>query len=697
VVGKYFVDEMSTILDEEKKVPHEKISNKIRDLIDKENGKWFVKNMPKDFDVNSIDWALGPMVQSGGSYDLKFMSESDNKNLYAGAIVAGLGCRYNTYNSFVARTYLVDPTKTQESQYKLLLSVHNSILRSIKDGVVASEVYNKALAQVKAKEPELANHFLKSVGYGIGLELQDKDLTISAKCSRTLKDGMTLVVITGFSDLENKKATDKRGKVYSLCIADTIRVTDGEPAVFTGKDAPTDWDNVSFIIEEPQEPTPKKAKRDPRIGAVAVSNMTSSRLRRERQANNDAEREAARREHQKELHDRKQKAGLEKYSTGTNGVNGVEEKKFKRFESYKRDDDIPTSVKNMGIVLDKKRQTILLPIIGRPVPFHINTIKNASTTAEGEYTSLRINFLSPGQGVGRKDDLPFEDPSAQFVRSLTYRSTDARRMEHFATDITDMKKDSVRREQEKKQMEDVVEQDKLVVDRRPQSLDMVLLRPALDTKRIAGSIQLHQNGVRYVHGSGGESAMKVDLLFNNVKHFFFQPCKNEMMVIIHFHLINPILIGKKKTKDVQFCRDATDAAFDETGNRKRKHRHGDEDEFEAEQEERRRRAELDKQFLNFSRKIEEAGVDDGLKLDMPLRDMSWHGVPSRSNVIISPTSDCLVQLTESPFLVVTLDDIEIVHLERVSVSSITYLRSSTLTCITVWIEKLRHGCYFQRL
>jgi nucleosome binding factor SPN SPT16 subunit len=197
---------------------------------------------------------------------------------------------------------------------------------------------------------------------------------------------------------------------------------------------------------------------------------------------------------------------------------------------------------------------------------------------------------------------------------------------------------------------------------------MVMLRPALDTKRIAGNIQIHQNGIRYSHGAGGETAMKVDVLFNNVKHLFFQPCKHELMVIIHFHLINPIMVGKKKTKDVQFCRDATDATFDETGNRKRKHRHGDEDEFEQEQEERRRRAELDKLFLNFAKKIEEAGADEGVKLDMPLRDMSWHGVPSRSNVIISPTSDCLVQLTESPFLVVTLDDIEIVHLERVSVS-----------------------------
>ena len=46
------------------------------------------------------------------------------------------------------------------------------------------------------------------------------------------------------------------------------------------------------------------------------------------------------------------------------------------------------------------------------------------------------------------------------------------------------------------------------------------------------------------------------------------------------------MIGKKKAKDVQFFREATDMAFDETGNRKRKHRYGDEEEFEQEQQER---------------------------------------------------------------------------------------------------------------
>ena len=40
----------------------------------------------------------------------------------------------------------------------------------------------------------------------------------------------------------------------------------------------------------------------------------------------------------------------------------------------------------------------------------------------------------------------------------------------------------------------------------------------------------------------------LDLLFSNIKHLFFQPCDGEMLVIIHFHLRSPIMIGKKKAK-----------------------------------------------------------------------------------------------------------------------------------------------------
>jgi nucleosome binding factor SPN SPT16 subunit len=187
----------------------------------------------------------------------------------------------------------------------------------------------------------------------------------------------------------------------------------------------------------------------------------------------------------------------------------------------------------------------------------------------------------------------------------------------------------------------------------------------MEGKRVPGKVEIHQNGIRYQ--SPLSSQQRVDVLFSNIRHLFFQPCAHELIVVIHIHLKDPILIGgkNKKTKDVQFYREATDIQFDETGNRKRKYRYGDEDEFEAEQEERRRRAELDRLFQNFATKIAEAGKNESLEVDMPLRELGFHGVPFRSNVYIQPTTDCLIQVTEPPFMVITLEDIEVAHLERV--------------------------------
>jgi nucleosome binding factor SPN SPT16 subunit len=136
---------------------------------------------------------------------------------------------------------------------------------------------------------------------------------------------------------------------------------------------------------------------------------------------------------------------------------------------------------------------------GFAVPFHINTIKNVSKNEEGEFTYLRINFQTPGQLAGKKEDTPFEDPDSTFVRSITYRSTDGHRFDALAKQITDLKKEMNKRETQKKQMADVIEQDRLIEikGRRPLKLQEVFARPALDGKRLPGEIEVHSNGLRY--------------------------------------------------------------------------------------------------------------------------------------------------------------------------------------------------------
>jgi len=176
--------------------------------------------------------------------------------------------------------------------------------------------------------------------------------------------------------------------------------------------------------------------------------------------------------------------------------------------------------------VDRKSQTVILPIHGFAVPFHINTIKNVSKNDEGDFTYLRVNFQTPGQLAGKKEDTvrqlvdpvvlllipcqPFEDPDATFIRSITYRSTDGHRFDIVSRQITDLKKEVNKREQQKKELADVIEQDVLVEmkGRRPHKLPEVFVRPAPDGKRLPGEVEIHQNGLRYQSPMGTQKIGK---------------------------------------------------------------------------------------------------------------------------------------------------------------------------------------------
>lgn len=94
---------------------------------------------------------------------------------------------------------------------------------------------------------------------------------------------------------------------------------------------------------------------------------------------------------------------------------------------------------------------------------------------------------------------PFEDPDATFIRSISYRSPDGHRLDNLVKQINDLKKEANKREQQKKEMADVIEQANLleIKGRRPIKMSDAFVRPALDGKRLPGEVEVHQNGIRY--------------------------------------------------------------------------------------------------------------------------------------------------------------------------------------------------------
>ncbi|KAF5372890.1 hypothetical protein D9758_001715 [Tetrapyrgos nigripes] len=680
----HVIPRLETILDKESKISHDMLAAQIEARLgsgegDNQKGP-DMKVWSKGKNLSNIDWQLvefcySPIIISRSSktgYDLKYTTESTEDNIaHKGVLLVAFGMRYKSYCANVGRTFIVDPTPEQEAQYNLLLSLQQELLSFVKDGVSVKDLYQHALSFIKEKNPDLEKHFVKTAGFGTGIEFRDSAYLLSPKNNRVLRENMVLNLGLGFSDLK-----DKDGAKYALHLVDTIKVGSEKSMTLTEACKSTK-DFLFFLTPESDEEMEEKPKRKPPVqpkanGSPAKKTAGNKVLRNNRRAAQDeVHQTAAARlsEHQRELHERLQSEGLAKHSEEGGGTGGKEGKGWKKFQSYKGEGALPSDVERLRIFVDRKALTVILPIHGFAVPFHINTIKNASKNDEGEFTYLRINFQTPGQLAGKKEDTPFEDPDATFVRSISYRSTDGHRFDTIYKQITELKKEVNKREAQKKEMADVIEQGSLieVKGRRPHKMAEAYIRPAPDGKRLPGEVELHQNGVRYQSPMG----QKVDILFSNVKHLFFQPCDHELLVILHMHLKQPIMIGKKKTIDVQFFREATDVQFDETGNRKRKHRYGDEDEIEMEQQERRRRQILNKEIKAFAEKVSEAASasnGESLELDIPFRELSFEGVPFRTAVRLQPTTDCLVHLTDPPFLVVTLADIEIASLERVQYS-----------------------------
>ncbi|KAI5983780.1 FACT complex subunit SPT16 [Pisolithus albus] len=641
---------LETILDKEAKITHDQFASQIEFRIGTGEGDdakgpdmrvWSKGRGLQEVDWGSTEFCYTPIIQSRSTstgYDLKSTAISSADPIaHKGVILIAVGMRYKSYCANLGRSVIVDPSKEQEDIYNLLLSLQSELMREMKDGVTAREVYQRALEFIKDKKPELEKHFVKNVGSVIGLEFRDSAYVLSSKNARHLRTNMVFNLSLGFSDL-----VDDTGKKYALHLVDTVRVGPDKATFLTdGAKLPID---TLFYLNTAEDQGDDQAKSSKNPPAKLPTNGTPGKIRRQGQT-------AKIKEHQAELHAALQREGLAKYS-----------------ENWRQAWREGGKLKHYVLPSTAKRKLSFFLCTGFAVPFHINTIKNVSKNDEGDFTYLRINFQTPGQLAGKKDDTPFEDPDSTFIRSVTYRSADSHRFDTISKQITDLKKEVNKREQQKKEMADVIEQDVLVEikGRRPHKLPEVFVRPALDGKRLPGEVEIHQSGLRYQSPMGSQKIG--ELTFTNIKHLFFQPCDKELLVIVHIHLKAPIMIGKRKAHDIQFFREASDVQFDETGNRKRKHRYGDEDEIEMEQQERRRRQMLNKEFKLFAERVAEAAstsTGDTLEVDIPFRELSFEGVPFRTNVRLQPTTECLVHLVDPPFLVVTLNEIEIASLERV--------------------------------
>jgi len=664
VFNKYLKDHIMEIIDADKKVKHSKLAEGVEQAL---TDKKYVSGV----DMSQLDMCYPPIIQSGGSYSLKFSAVSDKNHLHFGAIVCSLGVRYKSYCSNIVRTLLVNPSEKLQDQYNFLVNLEEEMLKVLIPGKKLSDVYDIGMQYAKKENPSLVDKLTKTFGFAMGLEFRDNSLQIGPKCTALIKKGMIFNLNVGLANLENKNSSDKEGKILALYIGDTVLVNDVENPASILTQSKKKIKNIGIFLkeddsEEDEDMEPSKNSKGAKPTEILESRKRTTVLENKLRSENSSEEK--RKQHQKELSialNEKAKERLSKQSGGKEA-----EKVRKSTVSYKSVNQMPREpeVKDLKLYVDKKYETVIMPIFGLPVPFHISTIKNISQSVEGDYTYLRINFFHPGATMSKTEGGTYSNPDATFLKEITYRSINTKEPGEISAPssnlntafrlIKEVQKRFKTREAEEREKEDLVKQDTLVLSQNkgnPKLKDLYI-RPNIVTKRMTGSLEAHVNGFRYTSVRGD----KVDILYNNIKSAFFQPCDGEMIILLHFHLKHAIMFGKKKHVDVQFYTEVGEITTD-LG--KHQHMH-DRDDLAAEQSERELRDKLKTAFKSFCEKVETM-TKQQVEFDVPFRELGFPGAPYRSTVLLQPTSGSLVNLTEWPPLVIPLEDVELVHFERV--------------------------------
>ena len=648
----YLNKEFENDVDNEKAITHMEISSLVKKMYDKENfkKKFAEKNSKYKINPPYLEVKYSPVIQSGGHYTIDPFKVSDTNQLSPDIIICKASAEYKDYQSQVIRTFMINSSKNQQRQYKILLAAFEKMLEFLKEGAKTSKTFGEIYKEIKefiiSREETLKNCVPESMGYGIGLENPNDYLTITEDSNVPVQNGMVIFLHLSLQNLE------KDDKNYMMQIGDTICIDGkGELINFTEK-AAKNLDDIHYELENNSKDNEKEENN--------INNNYAPGVRVTRHMDKKVDEQLIdrekRKEHQEQLLKEKNDEFKRRLEQGENFFKEeatIKKKDYSNLKCYESPKQFPPDLKNGKIYLDQKHYTVFLPIFKRMVPFHVGLIKNTSKSEDSNYTILRINFLIPNSGNELES---IQEQNPVFVREISYKFKDASYVQNIMTKIREMTKAYKAKEQEDKEKEDIIEQDKIVL-RKDQRifLSEMYIKPTLLSKKSQGTLEAHVNGFRFITNKNE----RVDIIYKNIKHAFLQTCENELSAFVHFHLKNPIKVGKKKVSDIQFYREIGSQA-DDINMKGRGH---DYDEYEMELKEQKRIDNMNKEFIRFTKKVEDLDV---IKFELPFRELEFTGVPFKSNVTIFPTRNCIISLSELPFFVITVQEIELVYFERVS-------------------------------
>ena len=682
---KAFSKRMWKVIDDDKGTfKHSALAKDVDDDLDDPANRMGVSNA----DTDLVEPCYTPLVQSGSECKVSInqSGEMENEDLSFDLITCQLGARYDSYCSNIARTYFVNPPKCIERAYILLLEVQLACLEAFKPGEPLMNVYQAAKLHIETHGKDLLEYFTPNCGSGIGLMIRDASHVLSHKNKRIINAGMAFNLCIGFEavpviladkDVKKEKTGARALSKFTVMLADTVLLADDGKVEVLTQSAKKNWSAVAQTLdassdEEEEESEPAKKEESRREMRERMQAEAQSKTLDLEQKRKEITKKKAAEMQQRNLAKKREVAGLA-LPTKTE-----EDLKISAYESITR---IPTSSKPTRLSVDTENKAILLPIYNMLVPFHIMTVKSVSINDEGHRSSyLTINFYAPGDKAKNMPEAvtrAIEDLVSRnvFVRSMMFKSSDQKYLNDQLRAIKQLQKDTREQSRIQEEAKDVIEQAALEVWPRERGRPLMLPSPVYVRPRVGksrknqGQLQCHLNGFRFRPQEGGD---RLDIIYSNVRHLIVQKCDGKIHdVLLHIHLRSPILVNHKKCKALTFYYPVIEASEALDDSRRNMY---DPDEIDEEQRQRKIRKRYNKMFKEFADKVvahvgKYAPGTNFPKLQSPYMDLGFHGVCNKEMVRITPSVDCLLNISHSPAFLVSLDDVEHFHFERVTFSN----------------------------
>lgn len=626
-------------------------------------------------------------VTHAGEYTEKITEGTGSEApLQATALIVRYGVKYRGYTAYMARTILFEKAMPRQAAqaYEFALDVQATLLEALVPNAHVAAIASKVLETAKAKNPEFAAKLVPVLGWVTGLNVQEVKGQIGAKGTTTVQADMAFVVRVVVQDLEDA------GKTYAIELADTVVVGATGPAAFRTK-APRLAADVIYATASDDAfgddavdvvETRKDLRSITRAGQAPQDTINAEGTRMKMLAELLASKEA---EWKQNGGKRVTQEVLEEQRTYDLGRLGMGE--LACYPSSAASEQQVAGLPPSLLHVHRETNAMWLPVNGKAVPFHVSTVNKIDLKKEGSTITMVVTFHST-----QESNHAFKQHRTKvFIRELAYTAPAARferPFEDFGKAVRELQAKIKNADAARKAKQGLAAAIQVKPIGNPMRLRAVKMRPppaAGGKDKDKGNLELHDTGLRFTFNAGEP----LEFHFDNIKHCIFQHAlKGDSMTIFHITLKQPMMIGKRKTDEVQvvaeILRDADD--LDKGGRRG-----GEAAEAQEEEQEHKLLIATNTEFMNFSRAV---SAKSGRAVETSIQKFGFQGVPLRENTHLRGSTNVLWAIKDFPFFTMNVKEIEIAHFERaaqgsktvdVSFIPFTYKSPITITAI-MWGE-----------